>query len=405
MKQSLFYIPTLKEAPKDAEVKSHRLMLRAGLIRQTAAGIYTYLPLGFKVLKNIEAIIREELEAIGASELLMPALQPKSLWDESGRWADYGPELMRLKDRKDREFCLGPTHEEVITEVVRDIITSYKKLPVALYQIQTKYRDEMRPRFGLMRGREFIMKDLYTFSATEAGMNAWYDKVKDAYSRIFKRCGLSTKVVASNTGEIGGIEAHEFMVMSEVGEDTILYSKSSDYGINIEASDQQEGDMAPDGSGPLFAGKGIEVGNIFKIGTKYSIPMNAYYQDQTGEKKPVQMASYGIGISRTLMAVVEEHATEDGLIWPESLTPFDYHLIPLNEVDDAVMEVYHKLKESARVLLDDRDERPGVKFKDAALIGIPKRIILGRDFKDGRIETEIHGEKSIQSLEGFLASL
>ena len=405
MKQSLYYIPTLKEAPKDAEVKSHRLMMRAGLIRQTAAGIYTYLPLGYQVIKNIEAIIREELEVIGASELLMPALQPKSLWDESGRWADYGPELMRLKDRKDREFCLGPTHEEVITEVVRDIITSYKKLPVALYQIQTKYRDEMRPRFGLMRGREFIMKDLYTFSATEAGMNAWYEMVKEAYSRIFKRCGLSTKIVASNTGEIGGIEAHEFMVMSEVGEDTILYSKSSDYGINIEASDQKEGDMAPDGSGPLFTGKGIEVGNIFKIGTKYSIPMNAYYQDQAGEKKPVQMASYGIGISRTLMAVVEEHATEDGLIWPESLTPFDYHLIPLNEVDDAVMEVYHKLKENARVLLDDRDERPGVKFKDAALIGIPKRIILGRDFKDGRIETEFYGEKSTQSLEGFLASL
>lgn len=405
MKQSLFYIPTLKEAPKDADVKSHKLMLRSGLIKQTAAGIYTYLPLGLKVLKKIEAIIREELDALGCSELLMPALQPKDLWDESGRWDDYGPELMRLKDRKEREFCLGPTHEEVITAVVRDVLTSYKKLPLALYQIQTKYRDEMRPRFGLMRGREFIMKDLYTFSATEAGMNAWYESVKDAYSRIFKRCGLSTKIVASNTGEIGGIEAHEFMVMSEVGEDTILYSESSDYGINIEASKEAEGDMAPDGSGPLKSGKGIEVGNIFKIGTKYSSTMNAYYQDQNGEKKPIQMASYGIGISRTLMAVVEEHAHEDGLEWPESLTPFDYHLIPLGEIDDDVMNLYDIIKANHAVLLDDRDERPGVKFKDASLIGIPRRIILGRDFKDGRVETEIKGVKEVMALEDFIATL
>ncbi len=405
MKQSHLYVPTLKEAPKDAEVKSHKLMLRAGLIKQTAAGIYTYLPLGLKVLKNIEAIIREELDALGCSELLMPALQPKDLWDESGRWDDYGPELMRLKDRKDREFCLGPTHEEVITAVVRDVLTSYKKLPLALYQIQTKYRDEMRPRFGLMRGREFIMKDLYTFSKDVDDMNHWYETVKEAYSRIFERCGLSTKIVASNTGEIGGIEAHEFMVMSEVGEDTILYSPSSTYGINAEATTLQAGDMAPDASGPLKSGKGIEVGNIFKIGTKYSDTMGAAYQDQEGHMHPIQMASYGIGISRTLMAVVEEHATEDGLRWPASLTPFDYHVLPLTDDATATDAFYQRLAKSYKVLLDDRRERAGVKFKDAGLIGIPRRVILGKTFKDGFVELEVNGEKETLTVAEFWQSV
>lgn len=393
MKQQLFYIPTVKEAPKDAEVKSHQLMIRAGLIKQTAAGIYTYLPLALKVLQKIEKVIREELNALGCAELLMPALQPKSLWDESGRWDKYGPELMRLEDRRERTFCLGPTHEEVITSVVRDVLTSYKKLPAALYQIQTKYRDEMRPRFGLMRGREFIMKDLYTFSATEEDRDLWYEKVKEAYTVIFNRLGLETKIVHSDTGEIGGIEAHEFMVMSEVGEDTILYSETSDFGLNAESSDLKEGDMAPDESGPLKSAKGIEVGNIFKIGTKYSVPMNAYFQDKDGLRKPIEMASYGIGISRVLMAVVEQHATKDGLIWPKAISPFDIHLIPLNAVDDNVLELYETLKKNYDVLLDDRDERPGVKFNDASLIGISKKVILGRKFDEGIVELEVNGQK------------
>lgn len=405
MKQQLFYIPTVKEAPKDAEVKSHQLMIRAGLIKQTAAGIYTYLPLALKVIQKIEKVIREELNALGCAELLMPALQPKTLWDESGRWEKYGPELMRLEDRKERTFCLGPTHEEVITSVIRDVLTSYKKLPAALYQIQTKYRDEMRPRFGLMRGREFIMKDLYTFSATADDRDRWYENVKEAYTKIFLRFGLDTKIVHSDTGEIGGIEAHEFMVMSEVGEDTILYSEHSEYGLNAESSDLKEGDQAPDGSGPLKSAKGIEVGNIFKIGTKYSEPMNAYFQDKDGNRKPIEMASYGIGISRVLMAVVEQHATKDGLIWPKEISPFDIHLIPLDDVDDKVLELYHTLNQTYDVLMDDRNERPGVKFKDASLIGIPTKIICGRKFDEGIVEIEQASIKAEVTLEELFEKL
>lgn len=385
MKQSLLFVPTLKQAPSSAEVKSHKLMSRAGIIKQTAAGIYTYLPLGYKVLKKIEAITREELDKRGCSELLMPALQPKDLWDESGRWELYGPELMRLKDRKDREFCLGPTHEEVITQVVRDYVSSYKRLPLALYQIQTKFRDEMRPRFGLMRGREFIMKDLYTFHEDEADLDRWYEEMKLAYTEIFKRCGLETKMVASDTGQIGGDEAHEFMVMSEVGEDTIAYCSVGDYAANQEFSGLQAGDACPGGEGVIKTAQGIEVGNIFKLGTKYSKSMNAYFTNKEGERKPVIMGCYGIGISRTLMAAVEQNATEEGLIWPTELTPFDIHLLPLND-DPFVQTLYGTLKEKYDVLLDDRDERPGIKFNDSDLIGIPVHIILGKGLKDGNVE-------------------
>lgn len=392
MKQSVFYIPTLKESPKDAEAKSHALMIRSGMIKQTAAGIYTYLPLGLKVLKKIEAIVRDEHHQLGCSEVLMPALQPKDLWEESGRWGAYGPELMRLSDRKDREFCLGPTHEEVITALVRDYLNSYKKLPVALYQIQTKFRDEMRPRFGLMRGREFIMKDLYTFHADEASLNQWYEAVKTMYSRIFDRCGLETKIVASNTGEIGGLEAHEFMVMSEVGEDTVVYCENSSEAYNIEATDLRPGDPC-EGGGLVLSAEGIEVGNTFKIGTKYSASMNAFFQDDQGQRHPILMASYGIGIGRTLMAVVEQHATDKGLIWPKSLSPFDIHLIPLNAVDAPVQALYESLKAQYDVLIDDRDERPGVKFNDAELIGIPIKVICGRGFSEGRVEFEALGVK------------
>ena len=392
MKQSMFYIPTLKESPKDAEAKSHALMIRSGMIKQTAAGVYTYLPLGLKVLKKIEAIVREEHHALGCSEVLMPALQPKDLWEESGRWSVYGPELMRLKDRKDREFCLGPTHEEVITALVRDYLISYKKLPAALYQIQTKYRDEMRPRFGLMRGREFIMKDLYTFHADEASLNQWYEDVKAMYTRIFERCGLETKIVASTTGEIGGLEAHEFMVMSEVGEDTVLYCENSSEAYNIEATTKRPGDPC-EGGGVVRSAEGIEVGNTFKIGTKYSSSMNAFFQTNDGQRQPILMASYGIGISRTLMAVVEQHATDKGLIWPKALSPFDIHLIPLNDIDSDIDALYQSLSKDYDVLIDDRDERPGVKFNDAELIGIPIKVICGRGFSEGIVEFEYQGVK------------
>ena len=391
MKQSLLFVPTLKDAPKDAEVKSHKLMSRAGLIKQVAAGIYTYLPLGYKVIQNIERIIREELEKIDASELLMPALQPSDLWKESGRWDKYGPELMRLTDRKDRDFCLGPTHEEIITQVVRDYVTSYKKLPLALYQIQSKFRDEMRPRFGLMRGREFIMKDAYTFSATNEGLDEWYRLFTKAYIDIFKRCGLDTRIVSSDVGQIGGDEADEFMVMSEVGEDNITYCEKCSYAANQEHSGLNEGDACPKCGAPLMVAKGIEVGNIFKLGTKYSESMNAKFTDQEGKQQPMIMGCYGLGISRTLMASVEQHSTENGILWPIEISPFRLHIIPVNTKDETqkavAYEIYNDLrKKGINILIDDRAERAGVKFKDADLIGIPYRVIVGKDSSDGLIE-------------------
>lgn len=383
MKQSLLFVPTLKDAPKDADVKSHILMSRAGLIKQVAAGIYTYLPLGYKVIKKIQEIIREELDKIGASELLMPALQPRDLWEESGRWGEYGPELMRLKDRKDRDFCLGPTHEEIITQVVRDYLNSYKKLPLALYQIQTKFRDEMRPRFGLMRGREFIMKDAYSFSENEEDLEWWYKEFTNAYVEIFRRCGLDTKIVASDTGQIGGDEADEFMVMSEVGEDTITYCMSCNYGSNQEHSGLAKGDVCPKCGGTIDEAKGIEVGNIFKLGTKYSESMNCKFQDKDGNVKPAIMGCYGLGISRTLMAAVEQHSDENGIVWPVEISPFTVHIIPVNTNDEDQMnlanEIYNEFKVNGiEVLIDDRNERAGSKFKDADLIGIPHRIIVGK---------------------------
>lgn len=391
MKQSLLFVPTLKEAPKDAEVKSHKLMSRAGLIKQVASGIYTYLPLGYKVIKKIEEIIRQELDNIGASELLMPALQPSDLWKESGRWDEYGPELMRLKDRKDRDFCLGPTHEEIITQVVRDYVSSYKRLPLALYQIQTKFRDEMRPRFGLMRGREFIMKDAYTFSADEENLDWWYKEFTKAYVTIFNRCGLETRIVASDTGQIGGDEADEFMVMSEVGEDTITYCTNCSYSANQEHSGLNAGDACPECGGTVKEAKGIEVGNIFKLGTKYSESMGAKFQGKDGKQKAAIMGCYGIGISRTLMASVEQHSTENGIIWPDEIAPYKVHIIPVNTKDEAQViladEIYSNLKKQGiEVLLDDRNERAGSKFKDADLIGIPKRIIVGKRASEGIVE-------------------
>ncbi len=391
MKQSLLFVPTLKEAPKDADVKSHRLMSRAGIIKQVAAGIYTYLPLGYRVIRKIEEIIREELDKIGASELLMPALQPKDLWNESGRWDKYGPELMRLTDRKDRDFCLGPTHEEVITQVVRDYVTSYKKLPLALFQIQTKFRDEMRPRFGLMRGREFIMKDAYTFSETPEDLDRWYKLFTKAYIDIFNRCGLDTKIVSSDVGQIGGDEADEFMVMSEVGEDTITYCDKCSYAANQEHSLLNTGGKCPVCDGTINTAKGIEVGNIFKLGTKYSDSMHGTFAGRDNKPQPMIMGCYGLGISRTLMASVEQHSTENGIVWPKEIAPFKVHIIPVNKKDENQLnlayEIYNTLKSNGvEVLIDDRDERVGSKFKDADLIGIPFRVVVGKDASELKVE-------------------
>lgn len=391
MKQSLLFAPTLRDMPKEAEVISHKILLRGGYMKQNAAGVYTYLPLGYKVIKKIENIVRDELDKIGCSELLMPSLQTKDLWVESGRWDNYGKELMRLKDRHDREFCLGPTHEEVITSIVRDYITSYKKLPLALYQIQTKFRDEFRPRFGLMRGREFIMKDLYTFSSTQEDLDEWYEKIRAAYINILNRLELNFRIVHADSGNIGGKVSEEFMILCEIGEDTICYSDSSDYASNIEVEDFPDGSDSPDGIGKIKHAKGIEAGHIFKLGTKYSEPMKAVFVDKDGKTKPIIMGCYGIGISRLLMAILEQHYNNDKAVWPKEVRPFDIHVIPLDKKGtdnyNLAVDIYNKLSAKGYdILFDDRDESAGVKFKDADLIGINNRIVVGRKAKEGIFE-------------------
>lgn len=393
MKQSLMFIPTLRDMPKDAEIDSHKILLKGGYIKQHAAGIYTYLPLAYRIIKKIENIVREELDKIDCSELLMSVLQSKDLWVESGRWDVYGKELMRIKDRHDREFCLGPTHEEVITAVVRDQVKSYKNLPLALYQIQTKYRDEFRPRFGLMRGREFIMKDLYTFHTTADDLDVWYGKVRQAYINILDRLDLHYRVVGADNGQIGGKSSEEFMVLCEIGEDLIAYSDQSDFANNVELCHLNEGDPSPDGKGTIKIAKGIEVGHIFKLGTKYSDPMKLNFVDVDGTKKPVIMGCYGMGISRLLMAVLEQHNNNLVVDWPEEITPFKIHIIPMDKVGtfgyEKSMEIYQMLiNRGYEVLIDDRGESAGVKFNDADLIGCQYRIIVGRKVNDGIVEVK-----------------
>ncbi|MBO3064421.1 proline--tRNA ligase [Staphylococcus shinii] len=540
MKQSKVFIPTMKEVPAGAEALSHRLLLKAGLIKQSTSGIYSYLPLAARVLNNIEAIVREEMERIDAVEILMPALQQAELWEESGRWSAYGPELMRLQDRNGREFALGPTHEEVVTSLVRDELKSYKQLPLTLFQIQSKYRDEKRPRFGLLRGREFIMKDAYSFHADEESLDASYQDMYNAYGRIFKRVGINARPVVADSGAIGGSHTHEFMALSEIGEDTIVFSDQSDYAANIEkaeviyqpnekhdeikpltkietpnvhtaqelatflekpldeitksmifkvdgefimvlvrghheindiklkayfATDSIElatedeivnllgakpGSLGPifdkdikiyadnyiqdlnnivvganedgyhllnanvgrdfevteygdfrfilegeplvDGSGSAHFAEGIEVGQVFKLGTKYSESMNATFLDNQGKAKPLLMGCYGIGVSRTLSAIVEQNNDENGIIWPKSVTPFDLHLITINPKKDEQRELadqlYTQLKEQFDVLYDDRKERAGVKFNDADLIGLPIRVVVGKNAAEGIVEVK-----------------
>lgn len=391
MKQSLLFVPTLRDMPAGAEIASHKILLKGGYIKQHAAGVYTYLPLAYKVIKKIENIIREELDKIGCSELLMPALQSKDLWVESGRWDAYGKELMRLNDRHDREFCLGPTHEEVVTAVVRDAVSSYKKLPLALYQIQSKFRDEFRPRFGLMRGREFIMKDLYTFSTSEEDLDVWYNKVRGAYINIFTRLGLNFRIVGANSGQIGGSSSEEFMALCEIGEDTIIYSDQSDFATNTEVCDLEEGALSPDGKGIIRHAKGIELGHIFKLGTKYSEPMNLSFIDVDNKKKPVIMGCYGIGVSRVLMAVLEQCNNELKVLWPDNIAPFKVHIIsmdkPGTEAYEKAQELHDHLEnQGVEVLFDDRSESAGVKFNDADLIGCKYRVIIGRKIKEGIAE-------------------
>jgi prolyl-tRNA synthetase len=542
----------LRQDPSDAEVVSHRLMTRAGLISKVAAGIYNYLPLGWRSLAKLQVIIREEMERAGSAELVMPAIQPAELWQESGRWFEYGPELLRMNDRHERDFCFGPTHEEVITDMVRRTITSYRQLPVNLYQIQTKFRDEIRPRFGLMRGREFVMKDAYTFHADADDLDTAYRAMEQAYCRVFERCGLGYTQVEADTGNIGGSESHEFMVLADTGEDAILSCSSCHYGANVEKAEAGPVASAPDWpldrseqpasvhtpemrtveevaeflgispahliktlifetdeeyvavlirgdlevnevklkneldcthlqlasevkieeitggpqgfSGPvglegvriisdpsvmdlevaatgantadqhlvgvvpgrdfepsvvaefrlatagnpcpscgkgLIEKRGIEVGHIFKLGTKYSEKMDCSFQDADGNERPMIMGCYGLGVGRTVAAAVEQNHDEKGIVWPLPLAPYEVVLVVLNadkpEVVEAAEGLYTELKEAGfDVLFDDRPERPGVKFNDMDLIGFPVRVVLGkRGLEAGEVELSLRrdGEK------------
>lgn len=540
MKQSKVFIPTMRDVPSEAEAQSHRLLLKSGLIKQSTSGIYSYLPLATRVLNNITAIVRQEMERINSVEILMPALQQAELWEESGRWGAYGPELMRLQDRHGRQFALGPTHEELVTSLVRNELKSYKQLPMTLFQIQSKFRDEKRPRFGLLRGREFIMKDAYSFHADEASLDQTYQDMYYAYSRIFERVGINARPVVADSGAIGGSHTHEFMALSAIGEDTIVYSKESDYAANIEKAevvyepnhkhtaekalekietpnvktaqeladflgrpvdeivktmifkvdgeyimvlvrghheindiklksyfetdnielatqdeivnlvganpgslgpvlDKEikiyadnfvqdlnnlvvganedgyhlinvnvgrdfnvdeygdfrfilEGEKLSDGSGVAHFAEGIEVGQVFKLGTKYSESMNATFLDNQGKAQPLIMGCYGIGISRTLSAIVEQNHDDNGIIWPKSVSPFDIHLISINPKKDDQRELadqlYAKFNDKFDVLYDDRQERAGVKFNDADLIGLPLRIVVGKRASEGIVEVK-----------------
>ncbi|ELH0934177.1 proline--tRNA ligase [Staphylococcus pseudintermedius] len=541
MKQSKVFIPTLREVPAEAEAISHQLLLKAGLIKQNAAGVYSYLPVATRVIHKISDIIRQEMERIDAVEVVMPVLQQSELWKESGRWDAYGMELMRLRDRNQREFALGPTHEEVVTSLVRDELRSYKQLPLTLFQIQTKFRDEKRPRFGLLRGREFIMKDAYSFHTDEESLMETYQNMYNAYSTIFKRVDLNVRPVVADSGAIGGNHTHEFHALSAIGEDTIVYSNNSDYAANIEkaevtyyetantaealqplekvetpnvktaqeladflgqpleniiktmvfkvngafilllvrghhevndvkikdyfktddvamATDDEirnllgaspgslgpvtdrdvkvyadqfvqslrnlaiganedgyhyvnanverdfqiegygdfrfilEGEPLADGSGPAQFAEGIEVGQVFVLGEKYSEAMKATVLNQQGREQNLTMGCYGIGVSRTLSAIIEQHHDDNGIIWPKSVTPFDVHLISVNPKKDeqraCADRLYDQLLGTYDVLYDDRNERAGVKFNDADLIGIPVRVVVGKNASEGIVEVK-----------------
>lgn len=396
MKQSKYFIPTSKQTPSDAQIASHQILLQGGYVKQTAAGIYSFLPLGYTVLKKIEQIIREEMEAIDAYEVFMPVLQPEQLWQESGRWDEYGSMLMRMQDCHERTFALGPTHEEVVTDIVRDFVKTYKKLPFTLYQIQTKFRDELRPRFGLMRGREFMMMDAYSFSTNQADLDAVYANMEIAYRNILTRLDLNFRQVSALAGEIAGAEAEsaEFMALSSIGEDTIVYSDTSDFAANIEVyPDMKEGDASPDGQGKICFAKGIEVGHIFKLGTKYSEALNATVTMPDGTLAPIIMGCYGIGVSRLVMAVMEQHQTDNKLVWPISVAPFKVHILVANikneEQLSTALTIYQALKDKhVEVLLDERDERLGTKFADAELIGAPLCLVVGKGVERQVVELQ-----------------
>jgi len=364
MRWSKYFIPTLKEAPKEAESVSHKLMLRGGFIDKVASGVYTYLPLGYRVLKKVENIVREEMNKAGGIEILMPSLQPSSLWKESGRYEKMGKDMIKFVDRHKREMIFGPTHEEVITDLVRKYVRSWKQLPLLLYQIQTKFRDEIRPRFGVIRAREFLMKDAYSFDIDEKGLDDSYQKMKQAYIKIFSRCGLKTTIQIADSGVIGGKFSEEFVA---------------------------EGDLSE-----------LEVGHIFKLGTEYSNSMKAKFIDKDGKEKPMVMGCYGIGVSRIVAAVIEGNYDEKGIIWPVSIAPFQVIIIPLIEesyVKETAEKIYNNLlTKNIEVLIDDRNETAGVKFAEAELIGIPIIIVVGKKAKEEKVEVRKRKERKYKEV-------
>ena len=435
MKLSKFFLPILKDIPSDAKIKSHQLMLRAGMIRQSASGIYSWLPLGFKVLKKIEIIIREEQDRAGAQEMLMPTIQSADLWKESGRYDGYGLEMLRIKDRQDRELLYGPTNEELVTQIFRDNVKSYKSLPLILYHIQWKFRDEIRPRFGIMRCREFLMKDSYSFDETKEGARLSYNKMFYAYLKTFERLGLKAIPLAAATGPIGGDLSHEFIILADTGESQIYTSKkildlkignftnnenslstmvkayTEIYSATDEKFDQSEFDKLVKKEDQLVT-RGIEVGHIFYFGDKYSKPMKALVNSSSGQNITVEMGSYGIGVSRLVGAIIEANYNDNVMKWPTTVTPFHVAIINLgkkseNETKAKAQNVYDKLKENNfDVLLDDTDESPASKFKNFDLIGIPYQIIIGSKQQADEYEfKEVGSDKQIVSLDFIIKKL
>ena len=397
MQLSKYPLITYKETPVDAELTSHQLMLRAGLIKKLASGLFSWMPIGLKVLRKIEHIVREEMDRSGAYEVSMPAIQPADLWQETGRWEAYGNLLLKMEDRQGRLFCFGPTHEEVITDIVRNELKTYRQMPVNFYQIQTKFRDEIRPRFGVMRAREFLMKDAYSFHLDQPSLDLEYENMGATYNTIFTRLGLDFRKVRADSGEIGGSVSHEYHVLADSGEDEIGYCDEEDYAANVEMI---EGNTAPNG-GKLSFTRGIEVGHIFQLGDKYSKSMNCTVLSDKGDSIYPLMGCYGIGISRIMASSIEQNHDESGIIWPEPLAPFQIIIVALNKnTEDATLtksrKIYHQLKESGyEVLLDDRNERAGVKFADADLLGIPKRLIVSeRGLDNQTIELNFRDEKN-----------
>jgi prolyl-tRNA synthetase len=427
MRLSRYFLPILKETPAEAQIVSHQLMLRAGMIRQSSAGIYSWLPLGLRVMRKVEQIVREEMDRAGAHEILMPAIQPAELWHESGRYEDYGKEMLRVTDRHERPMLYGPTHEEVVTDIFRRSIKSYRDLPQNLYQIQWKFRDEIRPRFGVMRGREFLMKDNYSFDLDYAGALRSYDNMFIAYLKTFRRMGLTAIPMRAESGAIGGDLSHEFQILASTGESQVYFDRAFEAidflndeldieylkGLYAATDDQHDPDACPVPDERLRTGRGIEVGHIFYFGTKYSKPMGATVMRPDGQEVPVEMGCYGIGVSRLVAALIEANHDEDGIIWPEPVTPFRLGVINLRPDDPACTRVAEELeaklvRTGIEVLVDDREESAGAKFATMDLIGLPWQAVIGpRGVRSGTVElkSRASGERIELAPDALIARL